>query len=110
MLQQRVKVNLTGNLTFKLLLHLVYFQAAVMLRHADGEFPFKREFILFPTIHQKQLHMVTFAASLVALVVENPPANSGDTGSIHRLGRSPGGGPGNPFQYSCLENPMDRGA
>ena len=33
-----------------------------------------------------------------------------DLGSIPGLGRSPGGGDGNPFQYSCLENPMDRGA
>ena len=32
-----------------------------------------------------------------------------DTGSIFGLGRSPGGGNGNPLQYSCLENPMDRG-
>ena len=40
-------------------------------------------------------------------------ASSGDVreeGSIPRLGRSPGGGHGNPLQYSCLENPMDRGA
>ena len=103
-------VNLTGNLTFKILHHLVCFQAAAMLRHAGGEFPFKREFILFPTIHQKQLHMVAFAASLVALLVENPPASAGDAGSIHGSGRSPGRGPGNPLQYSCLENPMDRGA
>ena len=36
--------------------------------------------------------------------------NAGDPGSIPRLGRSPGEGHGNPFQYSCLENPMDRGA
>ena len=36
--------------------------------------------------------------------------NAGDLGSIPDLGRSPGGGHGNPFQYSCLENPMDRGA
>ena len=36
--------------------------------------------------------------------------NAGDLGSILGLGRSPGGGHGNPFQYSCLENPMDRGA
>ena len=46
-------------------------------------------------------------------MVENPPANAGDardTGSIPRSGRSPGGGHGNPLQYSCLENPMDRGA
>ena len=35
--------------------------------------------------------------------------NAGDLGSIPGLGRSPGGGHGNPFQYSCLENPMDRG-
>ena len=36
--------------------------------------------------------------------------NAGDLGLIPGLGRSPGGGHGNPFQYSCLENPMDRGA
>ena len=42
-------------------------------------------------------------------VVKNPPANAKDTGSISGPGRSPGGGQGNPFQYSCLENPMDRG-
>jgi len=45
--------------------------------------------------------------------VKNPPANTGDTrdsGSILGSGRSPGEGNGNPLQYSCLENPMDRGA
>ena len=45
--------------------------------------------------------------------VKNLPANAGDegeAGSIPGLGRSPGGGNGNPLQYSCLENPMDRGA
>ena len=36
--------------------------------------------------------------------------NAGDLSSIPGLGRSPGGGNDNPFQYSCLENPMDRGA
>ena len=49
----------------------------------------------------------------VALVVKNPPANEGDVrdvGSIPGSGRSPGGGHGNPLQYSCLKNPMDRGA
>ena len=49
----------------------------------------------------------------MVLVVKNSPANAGDlrnTGSIPGLGRSPGGGNGNPLQYSCLENPMDRGA
>ena len=52
-------------------------------------------------------------ASQVALVVKNPPANAEDirdAGSIPVLGRSPGGGQGNPLQYSCLENPMARGA
>ena len=47
-------------------------------------------------------------------VIKNPPANAGDTsheGSIPGLGRYPGGGHGNPLQYSCLEkNIMDRGA
>ena len=44
------------------------------------------------------------------LVVKNPSANAGDPGSISGLGRSSGEGNGNPFQHSCLENPMDRGA
>ena len=43
-------------------------------------------------------------------VTKNLPANAGDMGSIPGLGRSPGGGHGNPLQYSCLENPLDRGA
>ena len=52
-------------------------------------------------------------ASQVALLVNNPPTNAGDlrdAGSIPGSGRSPGGGNGHPLQYSCLENPMDRGA
>ena len=50
---------------------------------------------------------------LVALVVKNLLASAGDVrdlGSILGSGRSPGRGHGNPLQYSCLENPMDRGA
>ena len=43
-------------------------------------------------------------------MVKNLPANSGDAGLIPGLGRCPGGGNGNPLQYSCLESPMDRGA
>ena len=52
-------------------------------------------------------------ASQVALVVKNLPANAGDIRGpalIPRLGRSPGEGDGTPLQYSCLENPVDRGA
>ena len=51
--------------------------------------------------------------SQVALVVKNLPANAGDVrdaSSIPWSGTSPGGGHDNPLQYSCLENPMDRGA
>ena len=43
-------------------------------------------------------------------VVRNPPANAGDMGSIPGLGRSPGEGNDYPLQYSCLRDPMDRGA
>ena len=49
----------------------------------------------------------------MALAIKNPTAKAGDIrdmGSIPGLGRSPGGGHGNPLQYSCLENPMGRGA
>ena len=53
------------------------------------------------------------AASQAVLVVKSPLANAGDIrdmGSIPGSGRSLGGGHGNPLQYSCLENPTDRGA
>ena len=43
-------------------------------------------------------------------VVKNLPASVGDLGSVPGLGGSPGEGNGNPLQFSCLENPMDRGA
>ena len=55
----------------------------------------------------------TTLGSQVAPVVNKPPANAGDkrnAGSIPGSGRSPGEGNGNPLQYSCLEDPMDRGA
>ena len=51
-------------------------------------------------------------SSQVVPMVKNSPANAGDirvVGSIPGSGRSSGGGHGNPLQYSCLENPMDRG-
>ena len=66
----------------------------------------------------KSIHFFAFTCfylqgSQVVLVVKNPPANAGDVrnlGSIPGSGRSPGEGNGNPLQYSCLENAMDRGA
>ena len=54
-----------------------------------------------------------YEASQVVPVVKNPPANAGnarDMDLIPGSGRFPGGGHGNPFQYSCSENPTDRGA
>ena len=43
-------------------------------------------------------------------MVKNLPANAGDVGSVHGLRRSPGEGTGTPLKYSCLGNPVDRGA
>ena len=56
----------------------------------------------------KRQHTHIYSASEVALVVKNPHANvgdAGDMGSVPGWGRSPGGGRGNPLQYSCLEEP-----
>ena len=62
---------------------------------------------------ENSLSCIHLETSQLALVVKNPPANAGDVrdeSSIPGLGRSPGEGNGNPLQYSCVENPMDRGA
>ena len=62
---------------------------------------------------EKQIFLGTKRASQVVLVIKNLPANARgirDAGSIPELGRSPGGGHGNPLLHSCLENSMDRGA
>ena len=59
------------------------------------------------------VHIPIYWASQVAVVVKNPPPKAGDVrdmGLIPGSGRSPGGRHGNPLQYSCLENPRDRGA
>ena len=61
-----------------------------------------------PLINYRKLPCT--GASRVAVVIKNLPAKAGDIGSIPGWGRSPGGGHGNPFQYPCLKNPMDRGA
>ena len=66
--------------------------------------------VLTPSFNVSQTQT---GASQVVLVVKNLPANAGDkkdVGSILGLGRSLGGGNGNPLHYSCLENPKDRGA
>ena len=78
---------------------------------------YNSDFYLFPS----NLHTFYFIFCLTVVarisvgfpgssVVKNLPANAGDAGSIPGSGRSPGGGNGNPVQYSWLGNPMDRGA
>ena len=59
-----------------------------------------------------ELFRTIYSSSQVTLLVKNQPANAGDirdVGWIPGSGRSPGGGNGNPLQYSCLENSKDRG-
>ena len=70
-----------------------------------------------PSVHgifqARALEWVPLPSPRAALVVKNLPAQAGDirdAGSIPGSARSPGGGHGNPLQYSCPENPMDRGA
>ena len=69
--------------------------------------------ITYLRVRELCVYVCVCKASQVAPVVKNLLANAADirdAGSIPRLGRSPKGGHGNPLQYSCLENPMDRGA
>ena len=65
------------------------------------------------TVHwvtKSQTRLGNFTSVSGDSVVKNLPANAGDTSFISGSGRSPGGGNGNPLQYSCLGNPMDRRA
>ena len=68
----------------------------------------------FPVLrYLSLLKLMSTGASLVAQLVKNLPANTGSTKDVDLipgLGRFPGKGNGNPLQYSCLENSMDRGA
>ena len=71
--------------------------------------------IQFPSDYELQITMIYMFIKYAmgfpgGSVVKNLPANVGDEGLIPGLGRFPGGGNGNPLQYSCLENPTDRGA
>ena len=72
--------------------HILNFKSRAVLKNS------KTHFFFFPICMQY---------FQVVLEVKNPPANAGQSSW---MGRSPGGGHGNPLQYSCLENPMDRGA
>ena len=75
-------------------------RGAVVGKGRDKKIQFKLPNLYFPQTVQ------------VVLVVKNLPANAGDLrnmGLIHGLGRCPGEGNSNPLQYSCLQNPIDRG-
>ena len=63
--------------------------------------------IWFYSFNEEQVAFTGFPGGSV---VKNLPAKAGDVGSVPGSGRSPGEGNGNPLQYSCLGNPMDRGA
>ena len=77
-----------------------------------------RNFSYYPLMHSKYLYsklILLYWASQVVLVIKNLPTNAGDIRDSGLIpgpgsGRSPGVGHGNPLQYFCLENPMDRGA
>ena len=66
--------------------------------------------VLVSAIQQHKSTIKYIWGFLSGAVVKNPPANAGDAGLIPASARFPGGGNGNPLQYSCLENPMNRGA
>ena len=63
--------------------------------------------LIFPSLC---LHYIPCTGFPDGSAVKNPPASAGHVGLIPGLGRSPGEGNGNPLQYACLGNPMDRGA
>ena len=66
--------------------------------------------VLPPGISHESWNLKGNVISSSSPVVKLSPVSAGDKGLIPRSGRSPGGGHGNLLQYSCLENPMDRGA
>ena len=106
------RADTTEGLTLSLHFLVVYILQIWHLGSRDHFF-FQQDTILLqcPLVIEWWLNIAW--ASQVALVAKNPPAKTGDLrdlGSIPRSGRCPRGGNGNPLQYSCLENPKDRGA
>ena len=72
-----------------------------------------RRSLITGALLRNSMPLLSSRASQVALVVKHPTPNAGDMrdiGSTPGSGSSPGGGNGNPLQYSCLKNPLDRGA
>ena len=88
-------------------------EETVMTNHPRVPLTRRFSFLFFKNMKEAmgfECYPMWIGASLMALVVKNPPAKSGDVGSIPGLVRSPGEGNGNSLQYSCLESSMDKGA
>ena len=82
----------------------------ITMYHTFGFLPSTQLFAWYMLIQQSTQWIITEAWGFPgSSVVKNPPANAGVTGLIHGSGRSPREGNGNPLQFSCLGNPMDRG-
>ena len=93
--------------TVKYTAYIYPYNSAVLLL---GTFPGEMNTFIHKKTH---IRIIVIASQQVVLVVKNPPTSEGDirdTSLIPGLGRSPGEGNGNPLQYSCLENPVDREA
>ena len=83
---------------------------ATTLVFLPGEFHGQRSLAGYNPWGGKESDMTEQLTLPADSVVKKPPASAEGMGSIPRLRRSPGEGKGNPIQYSCLENSMDRGA
>ena len=97
--------NKTKNIIFLCVCIYLKTRAVHTVELASGDFAVRRVYL--------SSCILLWGTSGEVLVVKNSPANAGDIrdiGSVPGLGGSPGGGHGNPLQYSCMENSMDRGA
>ena len=96
------------HMIFLLQSSLLLFLVAILLWEKAVPFPYLLVYIIVNSRNPNIL--VNLLYNLLSLVGKESACNSGDLGLIPGLGRSPGEGHGNPLQYSCLENPMDRGS
>ena len=105
------KVTIYGLFPCQYISHLTIHQKwHLVLKIIVGYHSFIHEPLISNYYIQVWPHLVCSRGSLVAQMVKNLSTMQADLGSIPGSGRYPGGGHGNPLQYSCLENPMVRGA
>ena len=106
----RISKYFTSQISFKIIASGIYFVSFIFFNirvifHIYGELTPKYIFCI-----PKKNISTKIRASHVVQVVKNPPASAGDICSIPGSGKPPGEGKGYILQYSCLEDPMDRGA